>query len=739
MKNARSMADNANSLKSSGVREAWWLFGLLCSVFLLAYHEIWDRDIFFHLANGRALLDNGIPLKENLFTWTTSRMPYYQNPAWLFGILLAQTHAMFGIPGVVLVKGLILVGAFAILYAVLRGEKAPAWSAAILLFLVAMASALRFSERPDLFSIMFFGVYVWAVQKFRNGNPRILWLCPATMLLWANLHSGCVFGLIYLILCWGGDLIQGGIRTALPWCKGKATAENGAKPWLSTVIATALAMFMTPTPLGNIRFLWQHLHVTDVVPVAEYGFPLPALVPWYWLLLGVIVLLLLKRPGLRVSCVLPAGFFFALSLGGVRFIPFFAMAALPVVAPVLAGLQPVESSGRPVWHRMLQTLHVIGPLLMIGTVLVLPPVPGAHAARIDRTMVPLAAFHYLNSVELKGNLYNSMSFGGAGMFYLYPRYRLYQTSYIQVEEDLQAEAYQAAKDPRAWRGFLQRHAIDVALIDINHEEPTPIFFPQEEWALVFFDDVAAIYVRRNGGNAEVISRYEYRVVHPSLFFATDGLAQVNLQQLSQGVAELQRAAQWSPESYLIHLMRGYYLSAAPGRSEDALAAFERALEVKPNGGEALFQYGILLIERRDYRRATSFLEAYTERMPGDPLGFLYLAQAQELSGEHKAAVRSLRRGLKADPGEGQLYWRLGLLLRDGQEMPEALENLLRATELLNGNPDVLNDMGVTVGMTGDRKQAIVWFDKALTLRPDHLAARHNRDYALKLLQGSDER
>lgn len=720
--------------KRFGCIETWWFLGLLGAVLLLAYHEIWDRDIFFHLANGRALLEHGVPLKENLFTWTTSRLPFYQNPAWLFGILVANVYAMAGMAGVVVFKSLILVAVFFILYDYLRKENAPAWAAAILLFLVAMASALRFNERPDLFSILFFGMFIWTTQKIRKGNARFIWFFPGSMLLWANLHSGCVFGLIYLILYWGGDLMERSLRVAPSWFGGKPAEGTSLRSWPFVIAATVAAIFLTPTPFGNLRFLWQHLHVTDVVPVAEYGFPSPALVPWYWVLLLTILFLLLKRPILQLSVVLPAGFFTALSLSGVRFIPFFAMAILPVVAPALASLHQDRSALGTGWQKIRHGLTVLGPVLMIGLVLVSPPVPGAHSASINRTMVPLDAFRFLNSVELRGNLYNSMSFGGAGMFYLFPRYRLYQTSYIQVEEDRQAEAYQASKNPIAWRGFLDRYGIDIVLLDINHEEPTPVYFPPETWSLVFFDDVAAIFVRRKAENNEIIARNEYRVVHPSLFFATDGLARVNPDQLSQGLEELQRAVQWSPDSYLLHMMTGYYLNAAPGRREDALSAFEQALQIRPDGVEALFQFGILLIERHEYRRAAKFLEKYAKHMPDDSLGFLFLAQAQEQAGEYKAAVRSLRRGLKADPGEGQLYWRLGVLMRERQEFAEALENMQRATELLTDNPDVLVDMGVTVGMAGDHKQAIAWFDRALFLRPDYPAALHNRDYAQKLLQ-----
>jgi tetratricopeptide (TPR) repeat protein len=716
----------------------WWLAGLLAAVALLCWHEIWDRDIFFHLANGRALLDHGVPLRENVFTWTRSALPFYQNPAWLFGVLIIRLYDLGGLPAVVLLKCAVLGALYGLLFLLLRKEGVAASAAAVFIFLVAMASALRFNERPEMFSFLFFGLFVWGVQLFRRGSKRILWLFPLLIIPWANLHSGCAFGLLYLGLAWTGAALRLMVGDAAPAWLGAPEVDGRRLGRLTAaVLATAAAALLTPDPLGNLRFLSQHLHVTEVVPVAEYGFPAPAIIPWFYPLLACVLLLLTSKPRVWPPLTtLPMLGFLLLAFSGVRFVPLFGIACIPVAAPPLAFLCRKIASlfgGRP--GRWWPWLQGAGPLLLVAMVLAAPPVPGRHVLEINRTMTPVDAFRFLNRVGIRGNLYNSMSFGAAGMHYLYPRYRLYQTSYIQAEEDRQAEAFQAAKDPAAWQQFLDRHRIDVALIDVKYEEPSPEFFPPSRWALVFFDDVAAVFVRRGEGNADLVAQHEYRVVHPSLFFGASGSgsgASVDVARRDIALRELERAVAWSPESFLVRLIRAYYLNAVPGNEAQALEEFDRVRRLNPEVDAVWFQKGLLQVTLGNYNEAHRELSEYVRRQNADPLGYLALSGVYVLRGEEKQGIEMLRRGLKSTSGRGELYRQLGLLLREQGDLEGAEANLRMAAQEQPGNADVLNDLGVTLGMRGQIDEAVQALSRAARLRPESQEVRQNLEFALRL-------
>ena len=41
-----------------------------------------------------------------------------------------------------------------------------------------------------------------------------------------------------------------------------------------------------------------------------------------------------------------------------------------------------------------------------------------------------------------------------------------------------------------------------------------LWFPTEDWALVYWDDVAMVFVQRDGAPAGLLERHEYRVLRP---------------------------------------------------------------------------------------------------------------------------------------------------------------------------------------------------------------------------------
>jgi Flp pilus assembly protein TadD len=418
------------------------------------------------------------------------------------------------------------------------------------------------------------------------------------------------------------------------------------------------------------------------------------------------------------------------------------MALLPLLAPRLAALgrflSPLQEEGRGGegpprhWHWIKSCLGVALPFLLVLIPLLWPPVPGRHVIAVNRTQTPLDAFHFLQVNQVRGHLYNSMSLGAAGMFYLYPQYRLYQSSYIQVEEDRQAEAHLAARDPQSWGAFLDRHRIDVALVDTKYEEPSPSYFPPQLWALVFFDDVAAVFLRRGAGNEDVIAANEYRFIHPSGYLG--GIqARVDLAQYREGLAELQRALRWSPDSFLVHLMLGYHYNAAGERNE-ALRHFSRAADLNPEASPAHFQRGLLLLDLDRPTEAEAALEIYVHREPSDPLGYLYLATAHQFSGDAPAAVEVLERGLGATGEHANLRHHLGVVLRERGDLDAALANLQRAAQMAPNSAPVLNDLGVCLELRGDLPGAVAAFESALALQPDEPKIVANRERALQRLR-----
>lgn len=196
-----------------------------------------------------------------------------------------------------------------------------------------------------------------------------------------------------------------------------------------------------------------------------------------------------------------------------------------------------------------------------------------------------------------------------------------------------------------------------------------------------------------------------------------------------------------------------------GEVDQAIAGCRKALELDPNYAEAYATIGDAL-EPSEKRQAEA-VSAYQSALKLDPklfrayeaLGELFLNLKDE-----KSAEEILRQGMAADPKRmsgrfalGRLYVKKGKLVearqlwnertsdedRFGPKFIDLLtraENMKRATAQLAekpNDPDALNEMGMAV-MDGEswivdhrQERAIVYFRKALQIRPDFAQAQYN--------------
>lgn len=723
-----------------------WLLPQLTGVVLLAYTDVWDFDIYYHLAVGNEILAGGIP-SENVYIYTGTGQAFYPNAAWLFELGVYPLFQLGGFTALVLAKVLLVLLLFILLWRIVRQAQAPPALAATLLFVVAMACAFRFTERPHLLSHLFLAVFVLVVQRWHAGDVRGLRWLPLVMLVWANSHAGFVFGLVYLWLACGIGWMPSCVQWLPQWLGTVSIAPAQLRRLVVWSALTTAASFLNPAPLALYRSLWELANVEAVFPITEYQAPDLATLPWFYLLVAVLVLLACIRPWrhdpLEAS---PLLVFLFLAFSAVRFVPDFAIAALPWAGRRLSevGRERMQlSSHRSVrWLRMaagvvLPAVFIIVPLLWTPGMPVREfPVQPPHEA-------PLGATRFLAAAQARGNLYNSMSFCGLGMLYLHPRYRLFQTSYFQVEKATISEAYQAGKSAETWRPFLDRYRIEVVWLDPAGENASPEYYPPAEWALVYFDERSVVFLRRGGQNEALIAQHEYRVVHPAHFFGKGGEAHVDMDHRGAGISELKRALSWAPESSLLHLMLGVYLNALPGSELAALSAFEKAArQAVPSDATyapAQFQLGGLLLDSGDVAGAVEPLRLYVARTPADSVGYVRLAEAYAQLGQHDRGIRVLRRGLKQLPQDGKMHYLLGLMLRDKGNLKGALENFRKALQFRSDKAVIHNDIGVVLAMQRDLSGAIQAFDRALALQPDFADARRNRQKAWTLLrQKNDE-
>jgi hypothetical protein len=131
-----------------------------------------------------------------------------------------------------------------------------------------------------------------------------------------------------------------------------------------------------------------------------------------------------------------------------------------------------------------------------------------------------------------GHLYHEDRFGGFLLWRLFPERQIFLDGRNELDPELLREVTTAWTVAPRWRALLERFEIDGALLHYTPRRfrvmasPTDaagtiadrtrsrLLFPPADFALVHWDDVAMLFVRRTGARSPAIAEAEYRFVDP---------------------------------------------------------------------------------------------------------------------------------------------------------------------------------------------------------------------------------
>lgn len=159
--------------------------------------------------------------------------------------------------------------------------------------------------------------------------------------------------------------------------------------------------------------------------------------------------------------------------------------------------------------------------------------------------------------------------------------------------------------------------------------------------------------------------------------------------------------QWlrtDPDSVNAHYNLGFGM-AQLGRHQEAVEAYERALEIEPDYG-------------------------YAHNNLGNALGKV---------GKHEEAIRHFQQALKLDPGYAEAHHNLANVLVEESRRDEALEHLREAVRLRPDFAEAQMNLGNLLAEKGNAAAAVNHYRSALELNPDFAEAHNNLANALVAL------
>lgn len=170
---------------------------------LSAASRFWFQgDTWWHLAIGKQILLTHTCPRMDIFSFTMTGSPWLAYE-WLGEVVMAAAWKIGGLQGLMALLT-VLAGAVLVLlfcYSYLRSRNLI--SAFIACALLLPLAAQSFSVRPQMFGYVFLLITLIALERFRQGHRKLLWVLPAVFLIWVNVHGTFILGFgalgIYLV------------------------------------------------------------------------------------------------------------------------------------------------------------------------------------------------------------------------------------------------------------------------------------------------------------------------------------------------------------------------------------------------------------------------------------------------------------------------------------------------------------------------------------------------------------
>jgi hypothetical protein len=577
-----------------------------------AFHDLRCSDTGFHVKTGEWVLQHHSVPRSDPFSYTAFGQPWIAHE-WLFGVIAYVVDRASGVTGLIVMKALLILLALGMTAWIAQLRRTgPGWTSLILAATFVIASP-RFQERPEILSLPIAVAFLLVYEKSSNNN-RLLVLLPVLQLLWINIHGGTA------LLGWA---LAGGFLAERAWRR----CNTGSLPALRTIAWEAaafagvvIASFLNPNFLKALTY--GLLRTQSPLEIDEFhsfreavqaGFMIRATLFLVWTaLLGLLFVIRSRSVRLYEWFLFPA--LLIVCLVYFRFSSLFAF----LLAPTLSSqLSEWRLSSRLRWwipavvSAVLLT-HVGWSQFQNGGF--------RFGTGLSQSVLAVRSSQFIKTSALQGNMFNTYDFGGYLIWSLWPEHQVFIDGRedVYVNPGILDEYIGRFASRENWDRLVSRHAIDFAVVGYPVEVPSSeeasldrLAFDRSSWALVFMDDVAAVYVKRNGRNDEVIRQSEIKTIQPFQLstYLDNILADPARNALFQ--SEVQAILNEIPESFRLHFLLGMYaVKRGPAFLEDAMREFEQAARINPEFVPAHVNLGGIYLNRgrthdatREYRKA----------------------------------------------------------------------------------------------------------------------------------------
>lgn len=464
-------------------------------IFVLSLRQLSDPDLGFHLKYGKWITGHlQIPVKDQS-TYTVAGNDYI-DLHWLFQVMVYGVFRLTGYPGISLFFCLLSLALSLLLLFRNQyfGISPPV--TCLLLFSGYLIIDPRLAPRPEMFSFLFLVALWFILDIYLQKRKNLLFLLPLILLIWCNIHSLFILGLVIIFVFLISKLL------------------HDRKPDPMFIVWAGLSLVVCLiNPYGLKGFLFPLELLTRFDPHNIYNQHIKEFMPFFSqprfvmrdylfliLLAATAVLMIITRRERKLHEWLLLVIFGFLALSSIRNIPLFILAAFPVLSSSIPG--PVKLNGRWIkrYHPVVYSLMILLPVALTVRVLT-----GSYYQEnnsfnktgmgINPAQQPAGVTEFLLSNNLDGRILNSVGYGG------WLSWTLPQPVFIDGRlEVMQESLYQEIT--HSWNGNLQKltEKYQPELIIYNYLKYYPWtqqLAQMDSWRLIYADGSAAVFRHRD--------------------------------------------------------------------------------------------------------------------------------------------------------------------------------------------------------------------------------------------------
>jgi len=671
----------------------WLSIGMLFAlVTFCSSLEIKDLDLWLHLRMGWWISHHGFVPNYDVLSGTISGKPWV-NHEWLFQVLVYQVQRVYGFNGLISMQSMVVAFTFLLLL-FLGYSRERQWLSVYTLLLVLLVYQTRFTIRPDIFSLLFFVMYIYILSLHINKRWAVYALV-ILQVLWSNMHGFFFFGPLLVGVGILSELVKRRVPLPYEWnTVGRLNDKeyNALKMFLPLLMLACCVNPLTfkgawyPVSVffhlaGDNKIFFEHIVELQKPILMNNIFSDNYL--YYKILIFISgVSFIFNRRRVNISSLLIWIIFLCFSLAAIRNLIYFAAAAymvimVNVISIPWENLVPLRFSSSKFKHLTI----IVGKFILMIWMLNFGVAMSSNGYfdfdtysrkseffGVSKRAYPYKAVDFLIQNKIKGNFFNDFNSGAYLVGRVYPNIKVFIDGRTEVYGPDFFETYQKIwKDgnPHTFAYFDHKDNITGAFLNNARQEiPQDVlrmFHSFKNWSIVYLDDDAVIFLKQTPYNKLFIDRYA-----------------VDISKWKPRPMDLLKLGTRRIDPFPF-TSRAYILETM-GADEGALLESKEALRVESGYGPAYNMLGRIYAKRKDYHKAFENYR-FGVMYSGDKQARLGLAQAYENLKDYKEAINQFQRMVDSFPKDFQGYYGLAQTYAEMGQDKKALALLQSAQKL----------------------------------------------------------